>query len=344
MKEILFVFIMTISYLHCEAQNKSFILSGLTDIKKNGTQILPWGKHYIEFELNDNALIIRFPTEIAQIEAIKMSKKDIKVIYQELTDSVIMYTIYNNTDRNSFAYLKHTKCSSNFPCKSFFSIRLNDDQYFWSEGVMLYTYKNNTSNYTDYDLCYQSIEEDAFIKFIKSLRTTATNENERSTSAPDYGEIKFSGYTYHWNDFYRKSSESDNGSLTIETSPNHYIGVTHDFTVTNLSPNHKSKVKWSTRNGAIKVSLPKGVRISDNDEIICWEENGSSTYADYREVVLFIWNSSSNNLQCIRTTRRLGQGRILNDVDFFRTTDSSAWFKIKPKILYELPFCGTQIQ
>lgn len=336
MKKVLLVFILIISCLHCEAQNKSFKLKGFTSIEKKGTEIYHLSEQEIEFELDDKALIIRFTIGPFHNGKIEISRNKIKTgcILPNDESDYLKFAIFDDTYKKGIIYFKRIDCSSNSPSQSGLKIQVNDDeQYVWPNGVMFY-------NPGDYNLYEQSIEEDAFIKFIIYLEAISTKESLIST--PDYGEIKFSGYTYEWSDYYRSSHENDNSSLTVETQPSHYIAVKHGVNVTNLSPN-RSGVKWSTCNGAIKVSLPEGVSISDNDEIICWE-NGSSTDADYRSVVLFIWNSSSKKLQCLRTVRRHWDGRTLNDVFYFRTTDASAWSKIKPKLLHELPFCGTQVR
>ncbi len=161
-----------------------------------------------------------------------------------------------------------------------------------------------------------------------------------SNSRPSYGECVFHGYTYEWNDYHGRSHENNNGTLTLETRSSHYIGLKFNYTVTNIVP--KNNVKWSTRKGAINISLPKGVTIASNDEIISWENIGRSNGYDYRSVVLFIWSPATYNLQVVWATRRYWT-RWLNDVYYFRTTDSSVWDKIKPILLQELPYCGSRI-
>lgn len=160
---------------------------------------------------------------------------------------------------------------------------------------------------------------------------------------PQYGDIKFSGYTYKWDDWNGKGHERENGSLTIQTRNSHYIGVHHDNNVTNISPKRKSLVKWSTRKGAINVKLPKGISIDAGDDILCWEQNGSSSDAGYRSTVLFIYKPASDTLHCLRLVKRHWSGRTLNDIHYFRTNDAAAWKQIKPRLMQELPYCGTRI-
>ncbi|MDD6723455.1 MAG: hypothetical protein PUE10_06135 [Bacteroidales bacterium] len=187
----------------------------------------------------------------------------------------------------------------------------------------------------------------------QSNRNSTSNQTPKSSSAsstvtteePKYGEIKLNGYFWKWDDYYGKSRENENGYLRLKTSErNHYTEVAHSINVTNLTDDDKSKTKWSTRYGAIKVNLPKGVKINSTDEVICWEKNAPfSSNPNYRVQVLFAWNSSTNQLQCIRNTRRSWAGRTLNDVYYFRTIDASAWKKIKSMLLHQLPYIATQV-
>lgn len=175
---------------------------------------------------------------------------------------------------------------------------------------------------------------------------TLTAEVKRVTQQPqnNYNNVNLTGYYCFWDDYRGKKSEGDNGTLTIVTNPNHYIGVKHKNNTTNISPNRSDHSRWSTRRGAIKVNLPDGVSIGENDEIICWETNGSSTDPDYRSVVLFAWNPSTHTLQCLRTGKRHLNGRTINDWYYFRTTDANAWSKIQPKIMSEIQYCGTRVE
>ena len=187
----------------------------------------------------------------------------------------------------------------------------------------------------------------------QSNKNSTSNQTPKSSSSsstvtteePKYGEIKLNGYFWKWDDYYGKSRENENGYLRLKTSErNHYTEVAHSINVTNLTDDDKSKTKWSTRYGAIKVNLPKGVKINSTDEVICWERNApSSSNPNYRVQVLFAWNSSTNQLQCIRNTRRSWAGRTLNDVYYFRTIDASAWKKIKSMLLHQLPYIATQV-
>lgn len=165
-----------------------------------------------------------------------------------------------------------------------------------------------------------------------------------STSKATYGKIEFNGYTWEWDDYAGRSHDIQNGTLGIETKASHSVAVQYNSLVSYLSPAYKDKekVRWTTRKGAINISLPNSVKINNDDEIICWEQNGSSDDPNYRTVTMFIWSPSTSQLQCVRTTRRTW-GRTLNDIYYFRTFDSSAWSKIKPKLLQELPYCGTQV-
>lgn len=187
----------------------------------------------------------------------------------------------------------------------------------------------------------------------QSNRNSTSNQTPKSSSSsstvtteePKYGEIKLNGYFWQWDDYHGKSHDNENGYLKVKTlERNHYTEVGHRNNVTNLTDGAKSKTKWSTRYGAIKVNLPKGVKINSTDEVICWEKNApSSSNPNYRVQVLFAWNSSTNQLQCIRNTRRSWAGRTLNDVYYFRTIDASAWKKIKSMLLHQLPYIATQV-
>lgn len=180
-----------------------------------------------------------------------------------------------------------------------------------------------------------TIKLDGWMKLVADVKQPVQN---------NYDDVNLLGYYCFWNDYRGKKSEGDNGTLTIETRTNHYIGVMHKNNITNISPNRYKRIRWSTRRGAIKVNLPKGVAIGQNDKIICWETNGSSSDPDYRVVVLFAWNPSTHTLQCLRTVKRHYNGKTINDWYYFNTTEANAWSKIQSKIMSELPHCGTCIE
>lgn len=167
---------------------------------------------------------------------------------------------------------------------------------------------------------------------------------QQQQSAPQstspYGDLVFHGYTYEWNDFHQHASERDNGKLTLQTTASHYIGVMFNSHVTNISPDRKSSTIWSTRNGAIKVPLPKGVSINKTDEVIVWENTGSN---GSKSTVAFAFNPSTQTLQVIYHCKRQWQGKTLNDRFYFRTRDAAVWQQIKSRLMQELPYCGNRI-
>ena len=167
---------------------------------------------------------------------------------------------------------------------------------------------------------------------------------QQQQSAPQstspYGDLVFHGYTYEWNDFHQHASERDNGKLTLQTRASHYIGVMFNSHVTNISPDRKSSTIWSTRNGAIKVPLPKGVSTNKTDEVIVWENTGSN---GSKSTVAFAYNPSTQTLQVIYHCKRQWQGKTLNDRFYFRTRDAAAWQQIKSRLMQELPYCANRI-
>ena len=240
------------------------------------------------------------------------------------------------------AYSKNNNSSLQHPYKTLFSIVDGDNRYDMLNSVILYFLPNNTTSQADQALVWCSIEEDKLIGFMKSFK------DAKQPVQNNYDDVKLTGYYYFWDDYSGKASEGNNGTLTVVTRNNHYIGVEHgvdnNFEVTNISPERYNRVRWSTRRGAIKLNLPNGVAIGKNDEVICWELNGSSSDPGYRPVVLFAWDPSTHTLQCLRTVKRHWNGRTINDWYYFRTTDANAWSKIYSKIMSELPYCGTRLE
>lgn len=352
---ILRVYLSLLGLLSCfvgEAQNKCFSLSAPSAIYKNyfaddrKEEFAPWAIYNIDFNYTSNGLTISSP----EIGTLKMSND---IIYKELDNGgLITYIIQDAKNaKYSLIYFKSKECSSDYPVKSIFSLTTNNDyRFLWDHGVMLYNDCNNKSDYADQNLCSATPEEDLLIKFLKSIATQKINRSnsklstqsaESSATQLGYGEFKLTGYLYDWNSASGKSREIENGTLTLEFGRNHYIGLEHGNQVTNLSPNRKSISNWSTRKGAIPISLPKGVTISNSDEIICWE----NFYDNYRNVVIFIYSLSSNRLQCFRTSREQYANSSNENINvyYFSTMNASAWPKLKRTLLHELPYCSTRI-
>lgn len=349
---------------------ESFTLVSYSDIYKDNKDKVYNPNHYnrtdILFDLTPFGLTIHCEL----LGTIKLSRN---LLYEEEDKNIfVMYSIYDLDSFNGeiitkgFSYAKRKDCWSNNPCYSSFILTGNDNiDYCWRDGVDFYDERNSGSNNL-HSLRTASPSEDKFVKFIKSLgkknsqssssssssstnrqpsvnTTPSSSSNSSTSSISTTGEYKIPGYTYTWDDYRSNGHDRENGSLTIETRSNHYIGVSHNIGVTNISPNRKEKTKWSTRKGAIKISLPKGVSINNSDEIISWELNGNSTDPNFRQQVLFIYTPSTGKIQCINNTRRKWAGRTLNDVNYFRTINASAWPIIKSRIMAHLLYCGNEI-
>lgn len=155
------------------------------------------------------------------------------------------------------------------------------------------------------------------------------------------GDITLKGYTWKWDEYYGNSHERENGTFTLEfMGKNHYLGANFNKLVTNITDSDKERNRWTTRYGKINIKLPKGVEVKKNDETICWERNFSS---GNKSIVLFIWTPSTGQLQCLNTYDSNWEGRRLHDIEYFRTTDASAWPQIKAVLMRELPYCAIRV-
>lgn len=211
--------------------------------------------------------------------------------------------------------------------------------YFPNEEIRLQDieYYDDLIDYLD---GYVSFVELSF-KEVKTPASTPAPKPAPPAQPALNGDITLHGYTYKWDDYYGNSHERDNGTFTLEyRGKNHYLGANFNKHVTNITGSHKNRNRWTTRYGKIKINLPKGVKVNKNDEIICWEDNDSS---GNKTVVLFIWTPSTNQFQCVKTYDRYWDGRKLHDISYFRTTDATAWSKIQPVLMRELPYCATLV-
>ena len=254
-------------------------------------------------------------------------------VNQDLNTTQI-YCIDKVSEKNgrfkSFTYSRTT--GSQLHTRNIFRVDTTDGVYFFTDGLV--HMKDENGRRCILTVCPPG--DDQLLKLMKSLDKSSTTQ-----AAQPSGDVTLSGYMYNWEDYYNKGSERQNASFSFRTGNNHYIGVKFGSHVTNLSPSRQKRVRWSTRYKAIPVTLPKGVKINRDDDIVCWEQNGTSSDPNYRSVVIFIWSPASRQLQCLYTVRR-NFGRTLNDYYYFRTT-TDAWPGIKATLLKELPYCGTQI-
>lgn len=239
---------------------------------------------------------------------------------------------------NGFAYIRKATVMS----PNMFMVYMPARPYVLTNGI--FEVKSEAGETIPLFWC--TIDDDPIIKLMKWLTQTARpTSSPSSSSVSSSATTKLNGYMYSWNDYYGKANEKQNGAFSFRTDPSsHYIEVMFGNHVTNLSPAAYKKVRWSTRRGAIKVSLRGGVKINSDDEIITWEQNGTSSDPDYRKVVTFIWTPTTHQLQCLYTVRRHFNGRTINDYYYFRTTSSDVYSSIKARLMHELPHCGTRIE
>lgn len=338
MKKLIVIIICAVFAINANAQSL-FKLSVYSDITCNDKNYKPKDIYDFDFKKTLNGYTVVCPNACA----LTLSN-DLVYIEKEHENSVtyILWDRFSINDKGNYtkgiAYSKDKNSCLKNPYKTIFSIVDGGNLYHMINSYILYFLPNNNTKQADQALSACTLDEDKLIGFMKSFK------NIKRPVQNNYNNIKLSGYYCFWNDYYGKKSEGDNGTLTVETRTNHYIGVMHKNNITNISPNRYKRIRWSTRRGAIKVNLPKGVAIGQNDKIICWETNGSSSDPDYRVVVLFAWNPSTHTLLCLRTVKRHWNGKTINDWYYFSTTEANVWSKIQPKIMSELPYCGTRIE
>lgn len=340
MKKILVFLAFIIMGNICFAQTL-FSLFCASKVHCNDVDFKPYGKYNIEFKHDNLGYSILCP----ELFTLNMSND---LVYKETeAETFYMYSLFDRKSLNAdgfytkgICYTKHKNCSFQNPHKESLDIFTDGNIYTMNNAMILFFSSDNKTKQADQNLSFTSIKEDKLVSFIKSFNNS-TPVNIPKTSI--YGEYKFNGYTWEWNDFYSKSHDRQNGQLTIELKSSHYIGVEHNNDITNISSSRKKRTRWATRKGAIKADLVNGLKIDTADEIIMYEVNGSSNDPNYRVVVSFIWKPTENTFYCIRNSRRRLYGKTINNIYYFRSSDSSIWPKIKEALLYELPNCGTRI-
>lgn len=175
----------------------------------------------------------------------------------------------------------------------------------------------------------------------KAVETPAAAAQTPSMPAPQTGTVELHGYTYIWDDFNKTSDTNDNGvfRLITDNQYTHYIEINHMTNganyLHNFIPREDWKAKWSNLQLPLDVPLPMGVFIRSDDEFIFWEQERDG---DFKCVIRLIWSPASNTLQCLRTDIQGYKGKKYYNHFYFRTVDASAWGKIKPILLQELPY------
>ena len=333
-----------------EAQNKKVILNSITSILKNGSEIAPREVDGILFEYNNNGLTIS-----TRIGTLKMSNN---LIYKQVSLATVI--VYEISDKDSydgnkytkrFQYYKEMECSPANPSNGIFDLFVNNDEYTWKEGIMMLSYESD--NEEPEVLAESYFWNDAFIQFMNDISNKKqmpknNNPSIKSSPTPKYGEIKLSGHNYMraWNvdsQSYMVVEPVDGAHpFCVKTGSDNHIYILNGCIGSTIKPSNKSNISWTTRKGAIRISLPTqtGVSVGNNDEIICWED--SETPREIKKT-MFIWSQSTGKLQCIQTFEFDLGSRIIENMYYFVTTDASAWSKIKPMLLHNLPFCGNRI-
>ena len=181
LKKITVCIILLLLHFASEAQNKSFKLLTVSRVEKNKTEILPYGHQEIYFELRDNDFVINFLED-----SIVIAKNNIGVImkrnYREGDADNIVYNIFDITKGSVFSYAKSTQCGITHPIKSYIAMRINDNVYTLPDGIVA---GEDELLKKIYALSSETIDEDEFIKFIKSLETATTKDHENLRSAID---------------------------------------------------------------------------------------------------------------------------------------------------------------
>ena len=352
-RKLLFVLGMLAIVFASEAQSKKFQLvlnSKIWWIKNDKKGVLeefaPEGIYEFEFEYNNGLTItsLRLGGDL-----LEMSNN---LIYaEEWASGDLVCTLYDGDSYNGHDF---TKCFT-YSKGKLSTLQISKRLYMGGLGIV-FVDETETTN-----ICKTTVENDPLIKFMRSIsgkKQTPKNNNSssESTLTPKYGKVELRGYAYEreWhNSRGYVANENAKGTLNIRTlQSNHYIEIEHGcrercYSATNLVQKDKYRTNWSTRKGAIKISLPDGVTIGNNDEIICWEHNSdpNNLYTDHpsRGAVMFVYSPSTGKLQCVRTYECERGSRIIENMYYFVTTDASAWSKIKPMLLYNLPFCGNRI-
>lgn len=350
-RKLLFVLGMLAIVFASEAQNKKFQLvlnSEILWIKnykrwiKNEKGVLeefaPKGIYEFEFEYN-NGLTITSPRLGGDL--LEMSNN---LIYAEdWVSGDLVCTLYDGDSYNGHDF---TKCFTY--SKGKLSTLTISKRLFMGGWGIVFVDETETTN-----ICSTTVENDPLIKFMRSIsgkKQTPKNNNPspKSTPTPKYGEIKLSGHNYErvWNvdsQSYMVLEPVDGAyPFCVKTGSDNHIYILNCCIGSTIKPSNKSNINWTTRKGAIRISLPTqtGVSVGNNDEIICWEDSENPMEI---KKTMFIWSQSTGKLQCIQTIEFYFGSRIIENMYYFVTTDASAWSKIKPMLLYNLPFCGNRI-
>lgn len=349
-RKLLFVLGMLAIVFASEAQNKKFqlVLNSAIDIFNDKRDYLgefaPKGIYELEFEYN-NGLTITSPRLGGDL--LEMSNN---LIYaEEWASGDFVCTLYDGDSYNGHDF---TKCFTYSKGKlSMLQIAVSNRRLNMGGLGIVFVDETKTTN-----ICSTTVENDPLIKFMRSISNKKqspknNNTSTKSSTAPKYGKVELPGYVYEREGYDSVVNEDANGILRVETTQTHYIeirfGCRERWLATNLAQTSKYRTNWSTRKGVIKISLPAGVTIGNNDEIICWECNSdpNNPYTDHpsRGAVMFVYSPSTGKLQCVKTYESKWGSHIVEDMYYFVTTDASAWSKIKPMLLYNLPFCGNRI-
>lgn len=334
--------VMTLPFVSADAQVfKIYYASAVVD-KASGSAIA--------YDRTDSISIVVTSTDVTLSSSvwgdIKMSRY-IQFSERNLYPDRVIYTCKDvgpygtSTGLPSFTYTKSSACNAKNVKENVFEVSNGKKTYVLKSGVVLFKTPSKSgveadSRITNLQSC--SIYYDPLIQIMKAL-----NCNEMCT-VPVNTTVTLNGYIYKWDDYYKTSYESENGRLSVENGNNHYIAVSHTSDLTNLSASRKENTNWSTRKGAIGINYPDWFKISSGDEVIYWVEYGTDRRYNSREIVVFTYNSSTGQLQCLRLYRNSFGGRVKNNVYYFRTSDTAEWPKIKALLMQELPHCGTRIQ
>lgn len=357
-RRLLFVLGMLAIVFASEAQNKKFklVLNSAIYIFNNKGDYLgefaPKGIYELEFEYNNDGLTIHSPV----IGSLKMSNN---FIYRETkvlnsNEDLIRYVLKDGNSANKGLGI-HTKGFSYFKGKSG-NNGYSGDLAIWFNGNMYMLEDCDFVNCYDYEgvtkLLDTTVENDPLIKFMRSIsgkKQSPKNNNSstKSSPTPKYGEIKLLGHNYErvWNvdsQSYMVLESVDAYPFCVKTGSDNHIYILNCCIGSTIKPSNKSNINWTTRKGAISISLPTqtGVSVGNNDEIICWEDSENPLEI---KKTMFIWSQSTGKLQCIQTIEFNFGSRIIENMYYFVTTDTSAWSKIRPMLLYNLPFCGNRI-
>lgn len=334
--------VMALPFVSADAQVfKMYYASEVVD-KASGT--------VIAYDRTDSISIVVTSTDVTLSSSawgdIKMSRY-IKFSESNLYPDRVIYTCKDvgpygtSTGLPSFTYTKSSACNAWNVKENVFEVSNGKKTFVLKSGVVLFKTlsKSVVEAYSPIkNLQSCDIYSDPLIQIMKALNCSEMQK------VPVKSTVTLNGYIYKWNDYYKSSSETENGWLRVENGNNHYIAVSHWHDLTNLSANCKENTNWSTRKDAIGINYPDWFKISSGDEVIYWVEYGTDRRYNSREIVVFTYNPSTGQLQCLRLYRNSFGGPVKNNVYYFRTNDTAEWPKIKALLMQELPYCGTRIQ